>query len=265
VLLSFLDRPDLKQRNGHLNFACTVQVVKLAEVIAEEESFKDEQQNEAKLNQLQEWAETDPEVGAIISGMSKEEQLAVFDDLRQAKSAGAQLNILHLEQPSNGQSSTKSRTASMSPASCAALESQEQLQVEPVRKITTSVLDVHQQPEMESYLDQAESKALEEPAAAIGAKSAAPAAAVAVVVPMADAAATISAKQPAPTKPVALDVRPINDALDAETTRIRELQRQRALKAVQLAAMSEATNSRSLTDITTPAQKKVICILVNVY
>ena len=230
----------------------------LAEVIAEEKLFKDEQQNEAKRNQLQKWAETDPEFGAIISGMSKEEQLAAFDDLHQAKSAGAQLDILHLERTSNGQSSTTSRTASMSPASCAALESQEQLQVEPIRKIATSVLDVRQQPEMEAYLDQTDSKALEEPAAAVGAKAVAPAPAAAVVVAMAGAAATISAKQPAaPTKPAAVDVRPINDALDAETTRIRELQRQRALKAAQLAAMSEATNSRSLTDIATPAQKKV--------
>lgn len=252
-MLSFLD---LNQRNGHLNFACTVQVVNLAEVIAEEESFKDEQQIKAKFNQLQKW-ETDPEVGAIISGMSKEEQLAVFDDLRQAKSAGAQLDPLHLERTANEQSSTTSRTASMNPTSCAAPVSQEQVEVAPIRKTTTSLLDVRQQPQMEACLVRAESKASVEPAVAAGAKASALGAAAGVVVPSAAAAATVSEKQSAaPIKPAAVDVRPTNDALDAETTRIRELQRQRALKAAQLAAMSEATENRSLTDFP-PEQKKV--------
>lgn len=61
-------------------------------------------QNAAKWSQLQQWAETDPEVGAILQGMSKEEQLAMFEDLRQAKAAPYNEQAQH--GTSNGRSST---------------------------------------------------------------------------------------------------------------------------------------------------------------
>ena len=47
------------------------------------------QQNTAKWSQLQQWAASDPDVGEVLRGMSKEEQLAMYDDLKQARSASA--------------------------------------------------------------------------------------------------------------------------------------------------------------------------------
>jgi hypothetical protein len=75
------------------------------------------QQNAAKWSQLQQWAQTDHEVGAILQGMSKEEQLAMFEDLRQAKSAAH--NELEWQGTSNGRKSAKfrsGRTSSTTPA-----------------------------------------------------------------------------------------------------------------------------------------------------
>ena len=47
------------------------------------------QQNTAKWSQLQQWAASDPDVGEVLRGMSKEEQLAMYDDLKQARSAAS--------------------------------------------------------------------------------------------------------------------------------------------------------------------------------
>ena len=92
------------------------------------------QQNAAKWSQLQQWAETDPEVGAILQGMSKEEQLAMFDDLRQAKSSAAQPNSSHNElarqETSHGRTATAFRSvhASQTTAACAVRAAVEPLQ-----------------------------------------------------------------------------------------------------------------------------------------
>ena len=43
------------------------------------------QQNTAKWSQLQQWAASDPGVGEVLRGMSKEEQLAMYDDLKRAR------------------------------------------------------------------------------------------------------------------------------------------------------------------------------------